>query len=93
MYVEALERYPVAYRLRVTSSRTSGNCTQHAGYEVRKTGHTVNVRILHHQTTDPNARCTKDMQQDQTVVPLGDSFHEGTRYTLQVNGWTGTLTP
>ena len=93
VYVQALEKYPAAYRLRVKSSRPSGNCTQYAGYEVRRTGRTVKVRILHHQTTDPNARCTKDIQEDQTAVPLGEDFQEGTEYTIQVNGWTGTLTP
>ena len=92
VYVEALEKYPVAYRLRVNSSRPSGSCTQHAGYEVRKIGRTVNVRILHHQGTGPDARCTKDMQEDRTVVPLGDDFDEGTEYELIVNQMRQLLT-
>ena len=93
VYIQALEKHPVAYRLVAASSRTSGNCTQHAGYELRRIGRSVHVRILHHQTTVPKAQCTKDIQEDRTVVPLGTDFPEGTEHTLQVNGWTGTLNP
>jgi hypothetical protein len=94
VFTEALEQYPAFYRLRVRSARPSGNCTGPAGYEVRRIGlETLNVRILHHQTKAPGARCTKDMVNDWTTVPLGTDFQEGREYTLQVNGWNGSLIP
>lgn len=85
---------PSAYRLRVVSGRPSGSCTRVNGYEViRRELAVVEVRITHHQVSDPNVMCTKDFPITETLVPLDSGFEAGTEYTVKVNDKARTFTP
>ncbi len=78
----------------MVSGRSSGSCTRVNGYEViRNEPEVIEVRVTHHQVSDPEARCTKDFPINETVVPLGTGFEAGTEYTVEVNGQARTFTP
>lgn len=85
---------PSAYRLRVVSGRPSGSCTRVNGYEViRREQTVVEVKITHHQVSDPTVMCTKDFPITETLVPLGTEFEAGREYTVKVNDKARTFTP
>ena len=85
---------PPAYRLRVVSGRPSGSCTRVNGYEViRRELAVVEVKITHHQVSDPTLICTKDFPITETLVPLGYEFEAGREYTVKVNDKARTFTP
>jgi len=85
---------PPAYRLRVVSGRPSGSCTRVNGYEViRREPTVVEVKITHHQISDPTVMCTKDFPITETLVPLDSGFEAGTEYTVKVNDKARTFTP
>ena len=85
---------PAAYRLRVVSGRPSGSCTSVNGYEViRREPTVVEVKITHHQISDPTVMCTKDFPITETLVPLGTEFEAGREYTVKVNDKAHTFTP
>lgn len=84
---------PPAYRLRVVSGRPSGSCTRVNGYEViRRELAVVEVRITHHQVSDPTVICTKDFPITETLVPLRYEFEAGREYTVKVNDKARTFT-
>ena len=92
--IEKADGDPSAYRLRVVSGRPSGSCTRVNGYEViRRELAVVEVRITHHQVSDPTVMCTKDFPITETLVPLGPEFEAGEEYTVKVNDKARTLTP
>ena len=92
--IEKADGDPSAYRLRVVSGRPSGSCTRVNGYEViRREPTVVEVKITHHQVSDPTVMCTKDFPVTETLVPLGSEFEEGTEYTVKVNDKAQTFTP
>ena len=85
---------PPTFRLRVVSGRPSGSCTRVNGYEViRRVPTVVEVKITHHQVSDPKVMCTKDFPIAEMVVPLGFEFDAGTEYTVKVNDQARTFTP
>ena len=85
---------PPAYRLRVVSGRPSGSCTRVNGYEViRREPAVVEVKITHHQVSDPTVMCTKDFPITETLVPLGSEFEVGGEYTVKVNDKARAFTP
>ena len=85
---------PAGFHLLVNSSSPSGSCTEPAGFELRrKPTNVVEVLISHHQAADPGVRCTRDILNTQTLVPLGSDFEQGTEYRIRVNDWSGTLRP
>ena len=92
--IEKASGGPSAYRLRVVSGRPSGGCTRVNGYEVIRREQTdVEVKITHHQVSDPNVMCTKDFPITETLVPLGTEFEAGREYTVKVNDKARTFTP
>ena len=85
---------PVSYRLRVVYGRPSGSCTGVNGHEViRREPAVVEVRITHHQVSDPTVMCTQDFPITETLVPLGSEFEAGTEYTVKVNDKARVFTP
>ena len=85
---------PPTFRLRVVSGRPSGSCTSVNGYEIiRREPTVVEVKITHHQVSDPNVMCTKDFPITETIVPLGSGFEAGTEYIVKVNDQARTFTP
>ena len=85
---------PLGYQARVVSGRPSGSCTRINGYEVsRREPAVIEVKITHHQVSDPNVMCTRDFPVTKTVVPLGSEFQAGTEYTVKVNGQARTFSP
>ena len=72
-----------------------GSCSQFNGYEIRRReSNTIDVAITHHEVTDPQAACTRDLPVVETAVPLGSDFEQGVEYTVTVNSETaGTFKP
>ncbi len=94
--VETLEGTPPEYQLRVVSRLPKGSsCSQFNGYEIRRwESNRIDVVITHHEVTDPQAACTRDLPVVETAVPLGSEFEQGVEYTVSVNSETaGTFKP
>ena len=94
--VETLESDPPQYQLRVISRLPKGSsCSQFNGYEIRRREQDrIDVVITHHEVTDPQAACTRDLPVVETTVPLGSDFEQGVEYTVSVNSETaGTFKP
>ena len=93
--IETLESAPPQYQLRVISRLPKGSsCSQFNGYEIRRwEQHRIDVVITHHEVTDPQAACTRDLPVVETAVPLGSDFEQGVEYKVSVNSETaGTFT-
>ena len=94
--VETLESAPPQYQLRVVSRMPKGgSCSQFNGYEIRRReSNTIDVVVTHHEVTDPQTACTRDLPVVETAVPLGSDFEPGVEYTVNVNSETaGTFEP
>ena len=94
--IETLESAPPQYQLRVVSRMPKGgSCSQFNGYEIRRReSNTIDVAITHHEVTDPQAACTRDLPVVETAVPLGSDFEPGVEHTVTVNSETaGTFNP
>ena len=94
--IETLESAPPQYQLRVVSRMPKGgSCSQFNGYEIRRReSNRIEVAITHHEVTDPQTACTRDLPVVETVVPLGSEFEPGVEYTVSVNSQTaGTIKP
>ncbi len=94
--IETLESDPPQYQLRVISRLPKGSsCSQFNGYEIRRReSNRIDVVITHHEVTDPQAACTRDLPVVETAVPLGSDFEQGVEYTVSVNSETaGTFKP
>ena len=94
--IETLESAPPQYQLRVVSRMPKGgSCSQFNGYEIRRReSNRIDVVITHHEVTDPQAACTRDLPVVETAVPLGSDFEQGVEYTASVNSeTTTTFTP
>ena len=78
------------YELLVVSGMPSGSsCSQFNGYEIRRSeSDKVEVRITHHEVSDPMVACTADYPIVETLVPLGSDFEPGVEYTVVVNSDT-----
>jgi putative lipoprotein len=90
--IETLESAPPQYQLRVISRLPKGSsCSQFNGYEIRRReSNRIDVVITHHEVTDPQAACTRDLPVVETAVPLGSDFEQGVEYTVTVNSDTTT---
>ena len=65
---------------------SGSSCSQFNGYEIRRgESETVEVRITHHEVSDPMVVCTTDYPIVETTVPLGSNFEPGVEYTVVVN--------
>ena len=81
---------PGEYELLVVSGMSNGSsCSQFNGYEIRwsESGN-IEVRITHHEVSDPMVVCTADYPIVETTVPLGSNFEPGVEYTVVVNSGT-----
>ena len=90
--IEVLESAPPQYQLRVISRMPKGgSCSQFNGYEIRRReSNSIDVAITHHEVTDPQAACTRDLPVVETAVPLGSDFEPGVEYTVNINSETTT---
>ena len=88
--IEILEGAPPQFQLRVVSRMPKGgSCSQFNGYEIRRReSNSIDVVITHHEVTDPQAACTRDLPVVETAVPLGSDFEQGVEYTVSVNSDT-----
>lgn len=94
--IDIMESAPPQYQLRVVSRMPKGgSCSQFNGYEIRRTEpNRIEVAVTHHEVTDPQAACTRDLPVVETAVPLGSDFEQGVEYTVSVNSETvGTFKP
>ena len=81
---------PGEYELLVVSGMSNGSsCSQFNGYEIRRSeSGKIEVRITHHEVSDPMAVCTADYPIVETTVPMGSNFEPGVEYTVVVNSGT-----
>ena len=88
--VRSREGMPIEYELLVVSGLSKGSsCSQFNGYEIRRSeSDTVEVRVTHHEVSDPMVACTADYPTVETTVPLGSNFEPGVEYTVVVNSDT-----
>ena len=88
--VRSREGMSIEYELLVVSGLSKGSsCSQFNGYEIRRSeSDTVEVRVTHHEVSDPMVACTADNPTVETTVPLGSNFEPGVEYTVVVNSDT-----
>jgi hypothetical protein len=89
--IQVMKSYPPKYAVRVISGLPN-SCASFGGYHVRRSGDTIDIRILSMVTgTAESVACAEIYGFVETSIFLGSDFESGNTYEVLVNGVSETF--